>query len=115
MAGHLASPKHNFHHKAVELSTRGIIFLGTPHVGAEGVDFTSALLAVQSLCSNTDDTLLNEVRLHSKGLQQEQSRYTAISDNYVTKFCYELYGSELGGGVTTEIVTYTLKGSIVAC
>jgi hypothetical protein len=78
------------HHKAVELSTYGILFLGTPHQGADGIDLAKLLLGIQSIYSKTNDAVLKDLQSHSPALQQQLSQYTPISGNYETKFYFEL-------------------------
>lgn len=90
----MASKNNNHHHKSIELSTHGILFLGTPHQGANGVDLANLLLGIQSLYSKTSDAILKDLRSHSAALEKQLDMYASISDNYVTKFFFELYQTE---------------------
>jgi hypothetical protein len=86
------------HHKAVELSTYGILFLGTPHQGADTVDMAMLLHGIKSIFSNVNDAILKDLQIHCKSLQQQLSLYHSISERYNTKFFYELYKTKLFGG-----------------
>jgi len=99
-----SSKQNNFHHKAVELSTYGMIFLGTPHQGAENVDLALLILYIQSIYSQTNNTIVKDLGLHSKALQEQLDRYTAISHKYATVFCYEKYPTKLPAGMSIKLV-----------
>ena len=94
-----ASEDHVSHHKAIELSTYGIIFLGTPHQGTDGVDLAMLLLQIQSFYSKTNDKVLKHLQRDSELLQALTSQYAAISGRFDTKFCYEVYPTHIPGGV----------------
>ena len=98
-----ASKQHNFSHKAIELSTHGLIFLGTPHQGAEHVELALLILKIQSIYSETNDTIVQDLQLHSKTLQQQLDQYASISHKYETKFCYEMYETKLFGGKSMKV------------
>ena len=93
-----ASKQHNFSHKAIELSTHGLIFLGTPHQGTEHVGLALLILNIRSIYSETNDIILQDLQSHSKTLQQQLDQYTSISHKYDTKFCYEMYETKLFAG-----------------
>jgi hypothetical protein len=101
---HSAGNHHNAHHKAVELSTYGILFLGTPHQGTDGIDLAMLLLGIQSIYSKTNDSVLKDLQNHSPVLQQQLSQYTSISGYYETKFYFELYPTPLFGGLPDRVV-----------
>ena len=98
-----ASKQHNFSHKAIELSTHGLIFLGTPHQGAEHVELASLILKIKSIYYETNDTIVQDLQLHSKTLQQQLYQYVSISHKYETKFCYEMYETKLFGGKSMKV------------
>ncbi|KIM71640.1 hypothetical protein PILCRDRAFT_37074, partial [Piloderma croceum F 1598] len=62
-------------YKAVERSTYGILFLGTPHQGSATVDLATSILQILSIRFDTNNTILNDLGLHSKALQQQQDQY----------------------------------------
>ena len=98
-----ASKQHNFSHKAIELSTHGLIFLGTPHQGAEHVELASLIFNILSIYSETNDTILQDLQSNSKALQQQLDQYTSISHKYETKFCYEMYETKLFSGKSMKV------------
>ena len=94
------SKRHNFSHKAIELSTHGSIFLGTPHQGAEHVELALLILNILSIYSETN---LQDLQSNSKALQQQLDQYTSISHKYETKFCYEMYETKLFSGKSMKV------------
>ncbi|KAF8069116.1 hypothetical protein FPV67DRAFT_1625304 [Lyophyllum atratum] len=100
---HLSTRSNKFHHKSVELSTYGINFLGTPHLGTD-TDLADLLLSIQSIYSDTNDAVLRDLALHSPALQQQLSQYASISGNYKTNFFFETFDTELFGGVRKRLV-----------
>ena len=82
-------------YKAVERSTYGILFLGTPHQGSAIVDQATLILKILSIGFNINDTILNDLGLHSKMLQQQQDQYNQIGHRYATKCYYEIYATKL--------------------
>ena len=98
-----ASKQYNFSHKAIELSTYGLIFLGTPHQGTKHVKLASLILDIQSIYSETNHTILQDLRSHSRALQQQLDQYTSISHKYETKFCYEMYKTKLFAGKSMKV------------
>jgi len=91
-------------HRAVKLSTYGIIFMGTPHQGGSGVAFGRILVNVASVFVAADDRLLQHLEKHSEWLQQQLGQYAAISNDFVTKFAYEGYPTPtvLGGSINVS-------------
>jgi len=64
------------------------MFLGTPHQGAESVDLALFLLRIQSIYSQTNNTVLKHLQRDSEFLQAQLSQYASISGNFDTKFFY---------------------------
>jgi hypothetical protein len=100
---HLCNENDKSHHKSVERSTYGINFLGTPHQGSEATDWATLLLGIQSIYSETNDTVLQDLRLHSPRLQQQLSQYSSISRNYKANFFFEVYDTLLPGGFKKRV------------
>jgi len=94
-----AHREHNFHHKAVELSTHGILFLGTPHQGSDAFDVAGLILRIESVFfpRETDDAVLKDLPLFSEALQRQLSEFRSISGRYQTKFFFELLPTEFNG------------------
>lgn len=107
-----ASSVHNPHHKAVEISTHGVLFLGTPHQGGERVNMVLLLLHIQSICYKTNNGILSDLRLNSKILQEQLGRYAAISHKYITKFIYEVYPTKLFTGQSIKVVRFPPSGDL---
>ncbi|KAL1598071.1 hypothetical protein SLS59_007081 [Nothophoma quercina] len=70
-------------HRAVKLSTYGILFMGTPHQGGSGVALGKLMVNVASVFVKADDRLL----------QQQLGQYGPISGDFVTKYAYETYAT----------------------
>jgi hypothetical protein len=98
-----SSKQSNFRRKAVDLSTYGLLFLGTPHQGAEGIDLALLLLHIQSIYSRTSNTIVKDLGLHSKALQEQLDRYRDISHKYATIFFYEKYPTKLPAGKSIKV------------
>jgi hypothetical protein len=90
-------------HRAVKLSTYGIIFMGTPHQGGNGVAFGRRLVNVASVFVAADDNLLRNLEQHSEWLLQQLGQYSAISNDFVTKFAYEVYPMSTVLGKSFEV------------
>src|SRR5271170_4028519 len=67
--------KHLYHHKSIKTSTYGIVFMGTPHQGGEGVAWGKRLVYVASIFAKTNDKLLNVLERDSEILQQQLGQY----------------------------------------
>uniref|UniRef100_A0A8H7NHF5 DUF7779 domain-containing protein n=1 Tax=Bionectria ochroleuca TaxID=29856 RepID=A0A8H7NHF5_BIOOC len=78
-------------HRSVKLSTYGILFMGTPHQGGNGVQLGRVLANVASIFISADDRLLKHLERDSEWLQQQLWQYGPISGDFVTKFAYEQY------------------------
>ena len=76
------------------MSTYGIIFLGTPHQGANGIQLGKLLVNVVSVFTAADGRILRNLERDSEWLQQQQVQYGSISGEFVTKFAYETYKTQ---------------------
>jgi len=74
------------------------MFLGTPHQGAPGVSWGEILVSVASIFTKTNQNLLQHLKRDSEWLQQQLQQYTAISNEFVTKFAYETYKTPIALG-----------------
>ncbi|KAF8514539.1 hypothetical protein BU17DRAFT_94396 [Hysterangium stoloniferum] len=95
--------RHLHEHKAIELSTYGIIFLGTPHQGAKTADFGGCILDIISIHSKTNKIVVKQLRPHSEQLQVQLPQYNAISEKYDTKFFYEALPTYLHNGTRVVV------------
>jgi hypothetical protein len=98
-----ATKAHLHDHKAIHLSTYGIIFLGTPHQGVEGVNLALIILGIQSIYSQTKTSILKHLQRDSEFLQSQLSTYASISGNFDTKFFYEAYPTQIIGGARSIV------------
>jgi hypothetical protein len=80
-------------HRSIKLSTHGILFMGTPHQGGNGVQLGQYLVNLASLFLAADDRLLKHLERNSEWLQQQQGQYGPISNDFVTKYAYEEYAT----------------------
>lgn len=78
-------------HRAVKLSTYGIVFMGTPHQGGSGVALGMLMVNVASVFVAADDRLLQHLARDSEWLQQQLGQYGPISGDFVTKYAFETY------------------------
>ncbi|CAI0655160.1 unnamed protein product [Colletotrichum noveboracense] len=78
-------------HRSIKTSTYGILFMGTPHQGGNGVQLGRVLVHVASVFVSADDRLLRHLERDSEWLQQQLGQYGPISRDFVTKFAYEGY------------------------
>ncbi|KAM3533698.1 hypothetical protein MY4038_003013 [Beauveria bassiana] len=81
----------NPEHRSIKLSTYGILFMGTPHQGGNGVQLGRVLANIASLVMAADDRLLKHLERDSEWLLQQLGQYGPISNEFVTKFAYETY------------------------
>ncbi|KAL9065496.1 MAG: hypothetical protein Q9161_008201 [Pseudevernia consocians] len=90
--------------RSIKLSTYGIIFMGTPHQGAQGVSVGEILRNLAKVRGNTNDSLLKHLEEHSELLQQQSSEFTSISQDFDIKFAYETLPTPIIGGAAKVIV-----------
>ncbi|KAI0439883.1 hypothetical protein F4803DRAFT_529566 [Xylaria telfairii] len=80
-----------YEHRSIKTSTYGVIYIGTPHQGGNGVQLGRVLVNVASIFIAADDRILKHLERDSEWLQQQLSQYNPISNQFVTKFAYETY------------------------
>ncbi|KAF8526331.1 ankyrin repeat-containing domain protein [Hysterangium stoloniferum] len=85
---------HLDNHKAVEISTYGMIFMGTPYQGVNLLEWTGTHVDGRSLESLQSQPLLKHLLLGSDALQQQLAQYNSISPRFKTVFCYEVYATQ---------------------
>ncbi|KDN71371.1 putative phosphorylase superfamily protein [Colletotrichum sublineola] len=78
-------------HRSIKTSTHGILFMGTPHQGGNGVQLGRVLVNVASIFISADDHLLKHLERDSEWLQQQLGQYGPIGTDFVTKFAYEAF------------------------
>jgi hypothetical protein len=90
---------------AIKLSTYGLIFLGTPHQGGEGVAWGERLVAIASIFVQTNKSLLQHLQRDSEWLQLQLNQYLGISDEFVTRFAYETLPTTIAPGKSIVVRT----------
>jgi hypothetical protein len=80
------------------------MFMGTPHQGAEGVEFGKIFLNIAAIFLKTNDKLLNILQKDSEALQQQLSQYASISGDFETKFAFETRATPLATGLAIVVV-----------
>lgn len=85
-------------HRSIKLSTYGIFFMGTPHQGSDGVNLAEQILKVASIFVRANDKILKHLKRDSEWLQQQLGQYGPISGDFVTKFAYETYPTQMALG-----------------
>jgi hypothetical protein len=74
---------------SVKVSTYGILYLGTPHLGVGGTSVTTTALNIASIFVDTNSKYYKNLERHSDWLQQQCTDYLSISTDFVTKYFYE--------------------------
>ncbi|EXM13252.1 hypothetical protein FOTG_18293 [Fusarium oxysporum f. sp. vasinfectum 25433] len=90
--------------RSIKLSTYGILFMGTPHQGGNGVQLGRILANVASVFVATDDRLFKHLERDSEWLLQQLGQYGPISGEFVTKFAYEEYPTSITPGKRILVV-----------
>ncbi|KPA35367.1 hypothetical protein FLAG1_11934 [Fusarium langsethiae] len=90
--------------RSIKLSTYGILFMGTPHQGGNGVQLGRILANVASVFVATDDRLFKHLERDSEWLLQQLGQYGPISGEFVTKFAYEEYQTSVAPGKRILVV-----------
>jgi hypothetical protein len=98
-------------HRSIKTSTYGIIFMGTPHQGGNGVQLGKLLVNVASVCVAADNRLLKHLERDSEWLQQQLGQYAPISRDFVTKFAYEEYKTPTVLGHSIMVCTFVSSPS----
>ncbi|KAF1936850.1 hypothetical protein EJ02DRAFT_413325 [Clathrospora elynae] len=91
-------------HRSIKTSTYGIIFMGTPHQGGNGVQFGKLLVNAASVYKATTSRLLDHLERDSEWLQQQLRQYGPISGEFMTKFAYEEYKTPTALGHSIMVV-----------
>jgi hypothetical protein len=90
--------KHLSHLRGIKVSTFGILFFGTPHMGANDVDITLWLVGIYSVFMNTNKEILKHLSRNSEHLTDLAQNYLPISADFHTIFFWEAYPTKLMAG-----------------
>ncbi|KAF2679629.1 hypothetical protein K458DRAFT_115480 [Lentithecium fluviatile CBS 122367] len=91
-------------HRSIKTSTYGIMFMGTPHQGGNGLLFGKLLVNAASVYKATTSRLLEHLERDSEWLQQQLGQYGPISGEFMTKFAYEEYETPTALGHSIMVV-----------
>ncbi|KAG9024276.1 hypothetical protein FS842_005502, partial [Serendipita sp. 407] len=86
------------------VSTFAILFFGTPHSGANGVQLAEWMGRVLSVCMSTNDRILKALNRDSPELENIQRLYLPASKRINTIFFYEEYPTPIVTGMAELIV-----------
>ena len=75
----------------IRVSTYGILFMGTPHQGSEGVTWGVLARNLVSIFTNTNKEILEHLAKNSEWLEYQQALFLPISDQFKTIYLYETY------------------------
>jgi hypothetical protein len=79
---------HLEHHKAIKLSTYGIIFMGTPHQGVS-TTLGNMILSVASVVIKTNSNLVEFIERDGTLLEGQLQSYRGINRDFDNVYCYE--------------------------
>ena len=82
----------------IKVSTYGILFMGTPHQGGEGVTWGILARNLASIFVNTNKEILEHLASNSEWLEYQQALFLPISNLFDTTCFYETYPTPLSGG-----------------
>ena len=82
----------------IRVSTYGILFMGTPHQGGEGVSWGILARNLASVFANTNREILEHLAKNSEWLEYQQALFLPISNQFETIYFYETYPTPLPGG-----------------
>lgn len=89
--------------RSIKISTYGIIFMGTPHQGGQGVGIGKIMLNIAKAQGHTSDNLLKQLEVHSELLQQQLSEFTLICQDFEMYFAYETKPTPIVGSVAMVV------------
>ncbi|PVF92961.1 hypothetical protein CPB86DRAFT_144260, partial [Serendipita vermifera] len=95
---------YNSDHRCIKVSTYAILFFGTPHSGANGVDLAQWMGRLLSVYMFTDDMILKDLNRDSDELQSIQKFYLGASERLKSIFFHEVLPTPLMKGVAELIV-----------
>ncbi|KAG9052480.1 hypothetical protein FS842_009789 [Serendipita sp. 407] len=92
------------HLRDISTSTFAILFFGTPHGGANGVQLAEWMGRVLSMCMSTNDRMLKALNRDSSELEDIQKVYLPVGRRINTIFFYEEYATPIVRGMKELIV-----------
>ncbi|PVF91854.1 hypothetical protein CPB86DRAFT_830363 [Serendipita vermifera] len=95
---------HNTEEDRLKVSTYGILFFGTPHSGANGVDLARLVGKLLSVYMVTDDSMIEDLNHNSVQLENIQTFYLDASKRIKSIFFYETDPTPMVTGIAELIV-----------
>ena len=86
------------HYRDIVVSTYGIIFCGTPHLGGNKAEFGGILVNIASVYYHTNAHLVGFLKSTSERLQADLRSFNNISASFKTFFAYETLPTPLKSG-----------------
>ncbi|KAG8808510.1 hypothetical protein FRC17_003914, partial [Serendipita sp. 399] len=99
---HQFDSDHKF--RDIAISTRAVLFFGTPHSGANGVLLAEWMRRVLSVYMPTTNEILKHLDRDSPVLEEIGAQYRLASERIDNVFFYEEYPTPIARGVKTLIV-----------
>lgn len=93
-------------HHTIAISTHGIIFMGVPHHGGNGVALGKTLVSIASSVAKADTKIMKDLERDSQLLSTQLGQYQAISGQFVTKFAYETLETKTVFGHTLMVCNF---------
>jgi len=100
----LARQGHNEEQRSIKVSTYGIMFFGTPHAGANGVEFQTLLNNIGQIFVPGNSRILRLLNRDSDHLCYLTTLYSAINSDFKTICFFEEYNTPLFMGASVMIV-----------
>ena len=94
---------HLAHRRSIKLSTYGVMFFGTPHMGINGVEFQAALTNICRIFVSGNSKLLRTLTRDSDQLRILSDLYTPIARDIKTVIFYEEYETPLVGKMSMMV------------
>jgi hypothetical protein len=102
-------------HRDVKISTYAVLFFGTPHSGARGVELVHWMGRLLSVYMYTNDTVLKALYHDSDELERIQKLYSNASQGIKSIFFFEQYPTPIMGGITklvSQLDSYFVRSLI---
>jgi hypothetical protein len=91
------------HYRAIKVSTFAVLYFGTPHSGANGVELAQWLTRLCSVLMNTSTKLLKDLSRDSDELEGIQQLYLQASGDIKPIYFYETYKTAWLGIFSKEV------------
>jgi hypothetical protein len=93
----------NSPHRDIKVSTYAILFFGTPHHGANGVELAQWMGKLSSIYMYTNETILKDLNRDSGELESIQKFYLGACEHIKSVFFYETLPTPIKLGVAEMV------------